>query len=170
MFKFLLYALQFHHASTMTYSNICTSIQPYKGINKNTMISIWPPCLNFAIWRVTCSLVHRIWCTPGYSNRFNFLHCSTSLHPETCLFINHSDFNTCIMETYLCFPSFLCYCIGHNLWFVHYGFSARLAVLAGTLLTLFFAWNITQCVWSQSVMTTLWSSDTLQSTVGAIMS
>jgi len=55
----------------MTYSNICTSIWPYKGINKNTIINIWSSCLNF----VTCSLVHRIRCTPGYSNRFNFPDC-----------------------------------------------------------------------------------------------
>ena len=57
VFKFLLCVLQFCHASTMTYSNIRTSIQPYKGINKNTIISIWSPCLNFAIHGVTCSLV-----------------------------------------------------------------------------------------------------------------
>jgi len=46
-----------------------------------------------------------------------------SLHPETCLFTNHSDSNACIMETYLCFPLFsipfsACHRIGDNLWFV----------------------------------------------------
>ena len=32
------------------------------------MISIWSPCLNFAIRGVTCSLVHRIRCAPDENN------------------------------------------------------------------------------------------------------
>ena len=33
---------------------------------KNIIISIWLPCLNFAIRGVTYSLAHRIRCTPVY--------------------------------------------------------------------------------------------------------
>ena len=60
----------------MMYFNIHTSIRPYKGINKNTIINIWSPCLNFAIPGVTCSLVHRIRCAPGKTKGV------TGWHPE----------------------------------------------------------------------------------------
>jgi len=81
-------------------------------------------------------------------------HCSMSLGPETCLFANQSSSNVCIMVlpkfTFVPFVlhSFLPYRIGDDLRCVHY---IRLqcetyvsAEQAGALLTLFFAWNISQ--------------------------
>ena len=56
----------------------------------------------------------------------------------------------------------VCLPLPYRRWFVvtHYDLSARLGECR------FFVWNVTQCVqssWKQSVVTTLWSSDTLQS-------
>jgi len=48
---------------------------PNKDFYKVTFYSTRRPCLNFAVYEVTCSLIHRIRCAPGtiwsHNNTFN---------------------------------------------------------------------------------------------------
>ena len=81
------------------------------------------------------------------------LHCSTSLHYETCLFTNRSSSNACIMVlpkltfVLLCTP--FSSPLPHKWRFAVCMFwlwckTWTAAMLAGVLLMLFFAWNVNQ--------------------------
>ena len=63
-----------HDVLTVTYSSVhCTSVLKKKNY------FTWQPCLNFAVYRATCSLIHRIRCSSCFNINVYKLTCSIFL-------------------------------------------------------------------------------------------
>ena len=57
-----------HHSRNVTKLE---DVPPHNIHFKSYLLySTWQPCLNFAVYGVTCSLVHRIQCALGYGKEY----------------------------------------------------------------------------------------------------